>query len=407
MKRTVVLLFALSFLITSAGFSTITRVKTMGRVNQYILDDANVFLYPSMIVKYSNRFLFDAGEDGTLPLSQQIGVRGFNGIAGGFFYGLDDYNHLGFVVNANDRSSGNGMTVGVGGMYTFPVTLDDFIGIFYGYDAEMVDVGVEIDLSSSKNSATAPDTAKFEDTVSKFGIRGGITYDMTNGDMFNAAFTFLNTSFTDESPGVSDPVAEADGYKTIAASARLFHKANEEVTLVPAFEWVNMTEGVNWDSGTDADTDKELDEHKTNQIFASLGANINPNEKTLVVAAAGIKLESEETTDQGEKQSDDSFKYLPFLKAGIEAEVKSWCDFRAGVEKQLWSSKHEPDTPSTGNPTTETGGSDFQGFIGAGFYVADLVIDAQISTDFLHRGPYFISGSAADLNSRITLLYPF
>ena len=409
MRRTLLLVFTLTFLVTSVGFSTITRVKTMGRVNQYVLDDANVFLYPSMIVKYSDRFIFDAGEDGLLPLSQQVGVRSFNGISGGVFYGLNEYNHLGFYVNANDRSNNNGVTIGVDNLYTFPVTLDDFIGIFYGHDAENMDIGVEFDFSSSKNSATVPDSAKFEDKVSRVGIRGGITYEMTNGDMFNAAFTFLNTSFTDESARVSGTpatIAEADGYKTIGISARLFHEMDEEITLVPVFEWVSAKQGVNWDSA-DADTLKALDEHKLNQVWASLGANISPNEKTLVVAAAGLKLESEEVTQQGDKTFKDSFRYLPFVKAGIEAEVKSWCDFRAGVEKQLWASKHEPEKPNTGNPTTETGGADFQGYVGAGFYLADLVIDVQINTNFLHDGPNFISGFQGHLNNRITLMYPF
>lgn len=406
MKRTLLVVLALSFLVAGSGFSTITRVKTMGRVNQYILDDANVFLYPSMITRYSDRFLFDYGEDGSLPLSQQEGIRGFTGLSGGVFYGVNETSHLGFIVNANDRQNGNGITVGVPG-YTFPVTLDDFIGIFYGYDAASVDVGLELDLSKSKDAITDPQAQRFEDTVSRFGIRGGISYDMTNGDLFNVAVGFVNTSFTDETPAADGPttLAENDGYNTIDVAARLFHKMNDEVTLVPVFEWMIAKQGVSWDSPADADTDAELDEVKTNTIRASLGADISPSENTLVVAAAGIKIESGETTFQGDKSSESSFNYLPFVKAGVEAEVKSWCDFRAGVEKQLFTTSSEPvDTAAT---DTEDTGADFQGFIGAGFYVADLVIDVQIDNKFLSRGPYLISGESGNLNTRISVLYPF
>jgi hypothetical protein len=427
MKRTLLVVLALSFVVASSGFSTITRVKTMGRVNQYVLDDANVFLYPSMIVRYSDRFLFDYGEDPTLEIGVNEGIRGFSGLAGGVFYGLDDYNHIGFIVNANDRTNGNGITVGVpvrgdASDYTFPVTLDDFIGIFYGYDASTVDVGLELDLSKSKNAVTNPEELRLEDKVSQFGIKGGISYDMASGDLFNVAFGFVNTSFTDEisaaaSPDTTDQgpsaIAENDGYNTINLTARLFHKMNDELTLVPVFEWMIAKQGVNWDSPLaetgdqpgNPDTAAELDEVKTNTIRASLGMDISPSEKALVVAAAGIKIESGETTFQGDKLEESSSKFLPFVKAGIEAEVKPWCDFRAGVEKQLWTSSEEPvDTLLT---DTEQGGADFQGFIGAGFYVADLVIDVQIDNQFLHRGPYFISGQSGNLNSRISVLFPF
>jgi hypothetical protein len=406
MKRTLSVFLALSFLAAGAGFSTVTRVKTMGRVNQYILDDANVFLYPSMITRFSDRFLFDYGEDGSLPLSQQEGIRGFNGLAGGLFYGLDDYNHLGFIVNANDRSNGNGITVGAPG-YTFPVTLDDFIGIFYGYDADALDFGLELDLSSSKNEVTEPQAQRFEDKVSRFGIRGGISYDTDGGDLFNVAVGFVNTSFTDETIGAEGPttIAENDGYNTIDVTARLFHKMNEEVSLVPVFEWMMDKRGVSLDTGADADTDAELDEVKTNTIRASLGADITPSERTLVVAAAGVQIQSGENTVQGDKIEDTSRDYLPFVKAGIEAEVKSWCDFRAGVEKQLFTTSDE--FSDTTQADTDQSGADFQGFVGAGFYVADLVIDVQIDNTFLDRGPYFLSGENGNMNARVSLLYPF
>ncbi len=408
MKRTMFALLALTFLVSSAGLSTVTRVKTMGRVNQYVLDDANVFLYPSMLVKYSDRFLFDAGEDGTLPLSQQSGIRGFNGISGGVFFGVTPYSHVGFIVNANDRTAGNGISVGVPASgYTHPVLLDDFVGLFYAYDAAKMDFGVEFDYAGSKVETTEPEASEQKDDVSRIGLRAGITYGMQNDDQLDIAFTYLNTSFTEESPNpAGDPntVAESDGYNTIGVSARLFHEMNEDYTLVPVFEWFNAKQGVSID--TDGDGDMETDETKTNTIRASVGANLTPSERVLVVTAAGIQIASGETTVQGDKVSESSSDYIPFLKAGIEAEVKSWADFRAGVEKQLTSSSIEAENENS--PDTESSGADFQGFVGAGFYLADLIIDVQIDTGFLWRGPYFISGAnSSGMNSRISLMYPF
>jgi len=403
MKKSLLLLLTLCFLMTTIGYATVTRVKTMGRVNHFVLDDANVFIYPSMIVKYSDRFIFDAGEDGTLPLGLQAGVRGFNGVGGGVFYGLNQNNHLGFYVNANDATNGNGIAVGVPGGYTFPVTLDDFIGIFYGHDAGNLDFGVELDLAGAKTEITEPAAQKANDKVSRMGIRAGITYDMTNGDMFNFAFTYGKTSFTDETAGATEPTttAEADGYGVLGVTARFFHAMNEELTLVPMVEWMSNTRGVSVD--TDADNEMELDEQKTTNLGAGFGANIFPSKKAMIVAAFGLDLVSTETTAQGTKTGEGSTSLFPYVKGGIEAEVKSWCDFRAGVEKQLFSSSSEPE----GGTHSKGKNSSFQGFVGAGFYIANLVIDVQISTNFLHRGPYFISGEAANLNNRITLVYPF
>jgi len=405
MKRTLMLMIALCFMVTATGLSTVTRVKTMGRVNHFVLDEANVFLYPSMIVKYSDRFIFDAGEDGNLPLAQQAGVRGFNGVGGGVFYGLDENNHLGFYVNANDAANGNGIAVGVPGGYTFPVTLDDFIGIFYGHDAGNLDFGVELDLASAKTEVTDPAAQKANDKVSRMGIRAGITYDMTNGDMFNFAFTFAKTSFTDETAAANGPTtaAESDGYGVLGVTARMFHAMNDELTLVPMIEWMSDKRGASVDTSAAATVDMALDEQKTSTLSAALGANIFPSEKTMLVTAFGLDMVSTETTRRGAKTGEGSTNIFPYIKGGIEAEVKSWCDFRAGVEKQLISTSNEPvnGTQSKGK------NSSFQGFVGAGFYIASLVVDVQVSTAFLHRGPFFISGAAANLNNRVTLSYPF
>jgi len=408
MKR-VILLFLMAFVAFSGlSFATVTRVKTMGNVNNFVYDDANIFSWPSTVAGVSDRFLLELGEDAIANATYDDAVGpGFpNGFGGGALFGINEFNHLGFYVNGNDRSNGGGVA---DDFFPAELSLDDFVTLFYAYGSENVDFGASFNLGKSRNEQTVPEAAQSKESLGRMGIQGGITYWMEDDNSLDLAFEYTKTSITDEEwdAGESAVVttAEDDGYASISARFRMFYNYTDDVQLVPFFEFSKDDRGVNWDTAADADTDHETDKTETTTIDAALGINHFPTEQLQLVVVGGIRLISTDVTVQGEKTEENSDSHIPYIKGGIDAELRDWLNIRGGVEKQLWSDEHKG--LAEGADLTQHSGADFQGYIGAGIHLGDWTIDTQVDPNIFYRGPNFISGAAANLNTRVSLVRPW
>jgi hypothetical protein len=405
MKRIVLIFLCLFMAGTSLSFATITRTKTMGRVGHFVYDDANLFSWPSTAVGFSDRFLLELGEDalGNASYDPMEGASFPNGFGGGALFSLNETNHLGFFVSGNDRNNGGGDSDNY-----FPLNLDDAITLMYGHGMKDLDVGVSFNLGKSSNEQTAPEASQSKNSVGRMGIQGGITYWMKDDNSVDIAVEYTKTSIAVEAwdAGESAVVttAEADGFGTLAARARLFFNYTDDLQLVPFFEFEKDNRGVKKDS--DADTEMETDKVETTTIDIALGINHFPTKEIQVVMVGGIRMSSRDSTYQGEKIMENSGKHIPYVKGGIDAELRNWLDIRAGVEKQLTSISNKGvvgDHP----PETRASSAEFQGYIGAGIHLGDWTIDTQVDPNIFYRGPNFISGAQANLNTRISIVRPW
>jgi hypothetical protein len=400
MKRTVLILLIAVFTVTGISFATMTRVKTMGRVNDFVYDDANVFIYPSTITGFSNRFLFELGEGditgGYNPA--YLGPIFPSGMGGGVGFALSEVHHLGFYVTANDRSNSGGIS---DAFFPNDLRLDDFVSLIYGYSAKDLDFGIGFNMGKSRIERTEPDSLVMKQAVGRMGFSGGISYWLKDDNSVDLAFDYETTSITDEQMvgGEKTTVSEADGFNTIAFRARLFWNYSDDIQLVPYGTFAMVNRGVKRDS--DADNEMESDKEETNIINAALGMNFFPDKKIQVVTAFGITMMNTDLTSQDEDAGKTGMKYLPFIKGGLDVELRDWIDFRAGVEKQLTSTKTE------NGVTDETSGASFQGYLGAGFHLGDLTIDTQVNPNIFFNGPNFISGASESLNHRVSIVYPW
>lgn len=97
----------------------------------------------------------------------------------------------------------------------------------------------------------------------------------------------------------------------------------------------------------------------------------------------------------------------PMIFAALETHVNSWLTLRLGAQQGVfYTAKQESedfdfvwnnttrafDAVSNGKHVTTTHSSPFSMMVGAGFKFGNLQVDATVNPDFVHNGPYFISG---------------
>jgi hypothetical protein len=93
---------------------------------------------------------------------------------------------------------------------------------------------------------------------------------------------------------------------------------------------------------------------------------------------------------------------MPVLFAALETHVNSWLTLRFGAQQGVFFTHKDVNNlpraynsdDSNANPTKEVTYkySPFEMMLGAGFKFGNLQLDATVSPDFVHNGPYFISG---------------
>ena len=402
MKRAIPIFLMAFVACTSLAFATVTRTKTMGRVDNWVYDDGNIFSWPSTVVGFSDRFYLELGEDdeANVTYDPSEGPAFPNGFGGGALYGINDYHHVGFFVNANDRVNGGGVA---DDYFPDDLRLDDFATLFYGYGAEAVDFGASFNLGKSRNEQTAPENQKSKQSVGRIGVQGGITYWMEDDNSLDVAFEYTKTSITDADANGTN--AEDDGYNSITARARLLWNYTDDVQFVPFVEFEKDNRGVKWDTAADVDTDPETDKEENTTIDLALGINNFPTEQLQLVFVGGVRLMSTDVTSQGEKIQENSSRHVPYLKGGIDADLRDWLDIRAGVEKQLFSDEQKGIGANAAE--NQQSGAEYQGYIGAGIHLGDWTIDTQVDPHLFFDGPNFISGETTHLNTRVSIVRPW
>jgi hypothetical protein len=226
------------------------------------------------------------------------------------------------------------------------------------------------------------------------------------------SFGIALTTWTDEDyiDGALNPVSEPAGNMDFGVNFRYWMDPMGKYVLVPHGAFWYSKQGVDW-YGFDAGdwTITMSDENKYMMFDLGLGMNYEAMADVLVVGDFGFMMEKEEwTRDYTDTAIDpeewkDGFMVLPYFKLGIDAEIFKWLDLRSGVATYWEGETYEPSTDMKrkySSAFTDT-------YLGAGFNWGNFYIDAEINTDFIENGPYFISGEYDYLTENVTIKYMF
>ena len=104
----------------------------------------------------------------------------------------------------------------------------------------------------------------------------------------------------------------------------------------------------------------------------------------------------------------DTYTYVPSVFAALETHVNPWLTLRFGAQQgAFFTHKSEDNLPGEVN-TTKDHFSWFTMQLGSGVKLGMLQLDAVLNSNFVHNGPYLVSGATTStLFPKVSATYAF
>jgi len=412
MRKLIILTIVLVMAMATASFATYTRVVTMGNNNNILLDDANVWLYPSRINQYPNLAIAEISDyDDEM---YQFGVHWKFNESNPWVLGT-------YITTGMDVYPSSYPTSRIGwydfgyGYYEYtarPSGSADFSGgstnrridLLYGRKFGTTMFGFGLDYIHNSDS-WEQDTLNPKLSFTQFTFAFGLTPEKGNWDV---SLAFSMGSWKDQDEFGNDQT-KPDGYYDLMVSGRYFHQMNPTVNLVPHAAIAMGKHGQKVDSAT-----VSAYSVKSSRTVFDLGCGLHymPTTNVLAVLDFGFLYSKISNTDiewlgyQEQEDRNEKVFDMPYWKLGLEGEVFNWMDIRFGAVSE-WQSfkaewKYDP------NPYKESSNwAENTTYLGFGLNFNRLHIDTYTDPEIILDGFNFISGSSdsEDLNVQVSVLY--
>ncbi len=460
-RAALAVLFVPVVFLAKNAHATPTRVVSLGDMGLFLNDEANLFQYPGQVAKYGNLFELDlagaagkqlselnnsAGGGAFLRATPKLTIGAWasdytNPLISNFLTSVDDFSAASNAGQWKDLAS-KAKAAGGGSERKYD--------LFAGYAlSEAMLGGVQLSYGSQGIRAVPGPNSKspgqdYQDNVynqSDFRLAAGLSSGAADeGWDATLAYQYSGISYSvDNYPHFTGGIGT-----TLALTGRYRTRLSQYWTIIPVVDYrvdlVNLTEDtqlVAFCTTPDCTTGhgKELpgrEERKHSytghNLNLGLGGKFHATERVNFWGAVGFQLNyigagasvlsDDKALNNVNFGESTTIWDLPYLRAGLEAQLNDWLVFRGGVRKEVLlktenKSKEAPDANASFNRTTRTdlgvdeGNASFAGFVGFGVRYSGLVGDLLIDPSFFFRGPQFISGSGGNLAIRATLAYAF
>jgi hypothetical protein len=434
----------------STAFATNTRVLTMGDNNEILLDEANIWLYPSRVFDYPDIAIadfvgYDAGFgtkdgaqfDGDDFYFHEFGVHWKFGeekpwVLGTYFFNSEgqfgDEAYLSALMLPVGLKRGldyAGTIFPSGNWGVVPdldFTPDDYtnrrLALFYGRPLGTHKFGFSFQyLHSSQNleldaGGTLQTTMERSFTRYNFGV--GLT---EGGGLWDVSAMIQMLTWTDKDWDGTALVDETkpSGNMMVDLNGRYFWSSGGPITWVPHAKFMfGKFESEDFDN----DVGVGPDIYKYNVLHAQLGWGMHyqPAANMLAVldfGAAYTKWDSEEdnTSFDGSTSTvfEDNLKIitLPYFRMGFEGQVFSWMDVRFGATSYWRDMEIEEIDDGTTDEIYSENFPDNMTYLGFSFNFGNLTIDTFSDPELFLEGFNFISGGDQDMNAGISAIYSF
>jgi hypothetical protein len=404
MRKGILVLLLVLFLVPSS-FATLTKLSTMGYSFLFMKDDYNIWSFPQTAVLYQNHIIAEHPHAGTVIVklgeNDALGVRVTDQYAYDFL-GFDDMLYY-IVADMYYAYESN--------YYMFP---QDKFSLVYAHKFEKMRLGIMFNTMGASyketNSEDYDPTYNLELKTGIMSLTGGFSMDIGEGHELDLAVSYSHATFK-WSDNSYDPatITTPDGGNSFGGTGRLMYKWNDQVTLIPAISFGTGSIGNKW-----SDSYPYGEKDSRTMFNFGLGCNYKPNEKFELISALGLYYDREKynytyyygTIDDNETYSEFE---MPYFLMGMDLNVKSWLNFRLGINKELESLKGTYDSGElTGDDIWKWTSAPFEYTLGAGIMLGDLQFDCMVNTDFLNNGPYWISGAETyTMFPQISIKYNF
>jgi hypothetical protein len=366
------IVLTLILVIAFSAFATDTRVMTLGGVNHFVKDNANIFLYPQSINFYRSMVV---GEVMYGDLSR---------IGGHYNFG-DDKGVVGIYIDKVGMMKADYMP----NMGDTDYTIDNRLNLYYGRHLGDVPFGFMFSMYGDSYVVEDNDADQTEEKTSHMDLGLGVSL-MENKLDLAASVGFSGYTYLDA--GGND-VNEPESHMKISFDARYWYEFDDNCTFVPYLGF-NM-----WNSGY------KVDDYKMtwagNDINLGVGVNLYPDDDILLLFDLGFEMWNETTEETDNADITEGYFTLPYYRVGLEGYVFKWWTVRLGAGK-FWEKMNmevaDYQNEVYGYATTNT-------YIGSGFHFGNLTFDVWMDPGFFNRGPNFVSGYDGDLAMWTSVLY--
>ncbi len=398
MKNRILISAVLILLMAASAMATETRVKTLGNTNTVLLDEENIWLFPSRLYDYPDLTVGEVGQDAASNDFTRLGIHWEFGKKKPFVLG----------TYFSDLPS-----VEPDGLDGFPLVNFDFdlldnrrIDLFYARQISGMTGGLRFSYIHSSTEGESPGN-QLKECFSYYDFDLGVTPASGKWDL---AFNFGLGTFADEDADGNDETSP-DGYWDLSVMGRYFYRMDQQYVFVPHFAFMTSKHGAEYFAlDEDVDDLDLVEENKRTTLEFGCGLNYEPSANVLAVADIGFRYSSfSSEADSGNVivNTDITDTWFPYFRIGLDAQVFSWMDIRLGATSNWASQTTEVDD---GDRVTKFSNSqaDNETYLGMGFHFGNFHIDTYTDPDMLLRGFEFINGDDAntsDMNFQVGLVY--
>ena len=432
-RKLIVVLSVAVLLAMTAGVSqgSWSRVEGMGltvpAMSQFTDDYANMFAYPTSVVRQNNIVWAELGNN------PGGGVNGVDTEDQAFTL-VRNFPRLGSIAFQMKQSALNS-TVASDNLN------NEQLDIIWGKAFSSFDFAVRLDITNSSEEFTDSTpfgyeahgidfsgdpypfgAAFFEDAIvgtgveiNTYGITPAIAIHMDNDDRFEAAATYRRYTLDRSDSPAPGETWQDGGNASYSLNARAILHRGGTHTWYPAAWYVN--DDLSWEVTGVTPTARSADE-SYKQFGIGISDNMRVNSDNLLLWGVMFAQDkhSYERTDNNDavasgatKTFEEKHTMMPLVFAAIETQATSWLTVRIGASRGMLSSRDE--FTDFGAPaftfTDKTRESEFNFSLGTGIKWNNLDVDMTLNEEFPLSGGYILSGNEATPFTRVSATYHF
>lgn len=370
MKKCLATAMVLVLTAVSVGFGASARWNALGGEHRFILDTSNYAIYPGRMYQFADA-LWIIPNVGAVPDNMMSGLLVKRGdMAWAIHYNMPG--PVGF-------SALRGALAGAGGnLPALANRIRAFPDLFLTKKMGDMVIGGRLVLGLASSEPVKDKVAK----ATSVDVGLGVTKCMALGDL-DVGLRLFKASFSDEAVNI-----DSKNGIGLNLDARLMMPRGEGTKLVPVLGLRYLSEPVV--SGA----------AEVSHVGVNLGLGFNRTtgpKKALLVSGVVCDVDMETTSPPAGAEVKVTTATLSYL-GGYERKLNSWLTARGGARATM--------TVVTGDDPARNGitGNFFYNF---GIRVAykKVLVDMLLSRALLHRGPYIISGSGANMATNVCLTY--
>jgi len=410
-----------------AGAST-SRVAGLGIQGDYIKDYTNVFTYGSCVPNVGNLVY---GELGNWNSDSRTDDEAVGAILGNLWDGK--YGTFGIHLRSEIRQLGQGdanTPIDADGAWDPNENTSHSFDIMWGKKFGAMSLGLGLnrayarlegdptiwdgefgaynDIKGDYRNTSGPLGLNYNRNV--LGFSGGLGYEMSPKLTLEGSILYQSRTF--EAKDTLGTKYSNDGSGAYLIAVRGLWQWQPNVLVVPVVRVYSITSKVKYEDPT-AETpltaaEKSPIDDSNSGWQAGLAGNWTLNQNDLFVL--GATLGSSTYKYKGDNDGLYDYKYddtfMPLVFAALETHLNSWLTLRFGAQQGVFYT--EKYTNNITKNVTKDHYSWFDMMMGASVKLGTLQLDATLNPDFVHNGPYLISGeNTSGMFPKVTATYTF